>query len=47
MLEGSGPGKRVEVVLRSHGRKTEVGMFLTDEARLELAEELQAWIKGP
>jgi uncharacterized membrane protein len=38
-------GRRVELAVRSHGQATEVGTFLTDEARLELAEELQAWIK--
>jgi uncharacterized membrane protein len=39
------PGRRVELAVRSHGQTTEVGAFLTDEARLELAEELQTWIK--
>lgn len=42
------PGKRggrVEVALRSHGRETELGAFLTDEGRRELAEELQTWLK--
>ena len=39
------PGGRVGLALRSHGRVTELGMFLTDEARMKLAGELQAWIK--
>jgi uncharacterized membrane protein len=42
---GARPGKRVELTLRSHGQTTELGVFLTDEQRLELAEELQAWLK--
>lgn len=36
---------RIGVALRSHGRETELGAFLTDEGRLELAEELQTWLK--
>lgn len=42
---GNGRSGRVGVALRSHGRETELGAFLTDEGRLELAEELQAWLK--
>ena len=38
-------GGRVGVALRLHGRDTELGTFLTDEGRLELAEELQAWLR--
>jgi len=42
---GAKSGKRAELALRSHGLKTELGVFLTDEGRMELAGELQAWIK--
>ncbi len=38
-------GGRVELALRSHGRDTKLGLFLTDEGRMELAEELQTWLK--
>lgn len=38
-------GQSVGLALRSHGRETELGLFLTDEGRLELAEELQTWLK--
>lgn len=38
-------GGRVGVALRSHGRETELGAFLTDEGRLKLAEELQFRLK--
>lgn len=41
----AGPGGRVELFLRSHGQETELGLFLTDEERLELAEKLRAWIR--
>lgn len=40
------PGGRVDLALRSHGRETKLGLFLTDEGRLELAEKLQAWLKS-
>jgi uncharacterized membrane protein len=46
VLVEAGPGKRVGLALRSHGRETELGAFLTDEARLELAGELQARIRS-
>jgi uncharacterized membrane protein len=38
-------GGRVRVALRSHGRETELGLFLTDEARRELGGKLQPWFK--
>ncbi len=44
--DGKKQGGRVGLALRSHGRETELGLFLTDEARLELAEELQAWLRS-
>lgn len=45
VLVGARPGKRVELALRSHGQTTELGAFLTDEERLDLAEELQTWLR--
>jgi uncharacterized membrane protein len=38
-------GGQVRVALRSHGKETELGLFLTDEARSELGVKLQSWIK--
>lgn len=38
-------GGIIELALRSHGRETKLGLFLTDEGRMELAEELQTWLK--
>ena len=45
VLVMASPGGRVGLALRSHGRDTEVGAFLTDEDRLGLAEELRARIR--
>jgi uncharacterized membrane protein len=45
VLVGAKPGRRVELALRSHGQKTEIGLFLTDDERLELAAELQARLR--
>jgi uncharacterized membrane protein len=45
VMVGRQRGGRVGVVLRSHGRETELGLFLTDDDRLELAEKLQARLK--
>jgi uncharacterized membrane protein len=39
-------GGRVRVALRSHGRETELGLFLTDEARTELGGRLQTWFRS-
>ena len=36
---------RLSVALRSHGKETEFGLFLTDEARAELAGALQSRIR--
>lgn len=44
VLARAGQG-RVRLTLRSHGREIELGTFLTDEARLRLAEELPTTIK--
>jgi uncharacterized membrane protein len=44
VIVGAKPGRRVELALLSHGQTTELGLFLTDEERMELAGELQAWI---
>lgn len=38
-------GGHVRVALRSHGKETELGLFLTDEARSELGVNLQFWLK--
>jgi uncharacterized membrane protein len=38
-------GGQVRVALRSHGKETELGLFLTDEARSELGVKLQSWLK--
>ena len=45
VLAGARPGSKVRLALRSSGQETELGAYLTDEARLELAKELQTWIK--
>lgn len=37
---------KVRLALRSGGEETELGAYLTDEARLELAKKLQTWIKA-
>ncbi|NWG39405.1 MAG: DUF2244 domain-containing protein [Hydrogenophilaceae bacterium] len=39
-------GRRASVALRSHGKETELGVFLTDEARLELGCKLQSWFRS-
>lgn len=41
----SRPGCNVKLKLRSYGQETELGAYLTDEARLELAKALQTCIK--
>jgi uncharacterized membrane protein len=38
-------GGRVRLALRSYGRETELGLFLTDESRSELGGRLQPWFK--
>lgn len=45
VLVGAQPGSKVRLALRSYGQETELGAYLTDDARLELAKKLQAWIK--
>ena len=45
VLVGARPGGKVKLALRSSGQETELGSYLTDEARLELAKELQSWYK--
>jgi Integral membrane protein len=45
VLVGSRPGCKVRLALRSYGQETELGAYLTDEARLELAKALQTWLK--
>ena len=37
----STPGRNCRLSLRSHGRETEVGHYLSDEARLKLADKLR------
>lgn len=44
VLEAGRPGGKVRLAMRAHGRETEVGVYLTDEARLELAKALQTRI---
>jgi uncharacterized membrane protein len=39
------PGDKVSIALRSHGRETSLGQFLTDDARAELADSLQPWFR--
>ena len=46
VVAAGGPGGKVRLALRSHGLETEFGSFLTDEGKLELAKELQAWLKA-
>jgi uncharacterized membrane protein len=36
----------VRLALRSHGRETEIGLFLNDEDRLQLGGSLRAWLMG-
>lgn len=42
----AGWGRSIKLALRSHGRETELGLFLTDEGRLEMARELRLWLKA-
>jgi uncharacterized membrane protein len=44
VLVGARPGGKVKLALRSSGRETELGVYLTDEARLVLAKALQTCI---
>jgi len=46
VLVGARPGGKVKLALRSCGRETELGAYLTDEARLELAKALQTRINA-
>lgn len=39
------PGGNIRLALRSYGQETELGAYLTDEARLELAKALQTCIR--
>lgn len=34
----------VRLAFRSHGRETEIGLFLNDEDRLDLAGSLRSWV---
>lgn len=45
VLANARPGGKVKLALRSCGQETELGRYLTDEARLELAKALQTWVK--
>jgi uncharacterized membrane protein len=38
----STPGRNCLLCLRSHGRETEIGLYLSDEARLKLAATLRS-----
>ncbi|MEW6118559.1 MAG: DUF2244 domain-containing protein [Pseudomonadota bacterium] len=40
-LDCAAPGRNCRVSVRSHGRGSEVGQFLSDEARLQLAATLR------
>jgi uncharacterized membrane protein len=42
----STPGRNCRLSLRSHGRETVVGHYLSDEARLKLAATLRSKIQG-
>jgi uncharacterized membrane protein len=42
----STPGRNCRLSLRSHGRETVVGQYLSDEARLKLAAALRSKIQG-
>ena len=46
VLVGARPGGKVKLALRSYGQETELGAYLTDEARLELAKALQTRINA-
>lgn len=39
------PGRNCRLSLSSHGRATEVGQYLSDEARLQLAARLRSWLQ--
>lgn len=41
-----GPGERVDLAMRSHGREVRFGSFLTDEQRLEVAATLRKRLKN-
>jgi uncharacterized membrane protein len=38
----SAPGRNCRISVRSHGRVTEIGVYLSDEARLQLAATLRS-----
>lgn len=38
----SAPGRNCRISVRSHGRGTEIGVYLSDEARLQLAATLRS-----
>lgn len=40
------PGRNCRLSVRSHGQETEVGHYLSDEARLRLAATLRGKLKG-
>lgn len=40
------PGRDCHVSVRSHGQETEVGLYLSDEARLKLAVTLRRHLQG-
>ena len=40
------PGRNCRLSVSSHGRATEVGQYLSDEARLQLAAELRSRLQG-
>lgn len=40
------PGRDCHLSVRSHGRETEVGLYLSDEARLNLAATLRKHLQG-
>ena len=46
VCECSARGRNCRLCLRSHGRETEVGLYLSDEARLQLAASLIRRLQG-
>lgn len=44
--ECSAPGRNCRLCLSSHGRETEVGLYLSDEARLQLAATLRSKLQA-
>ena len=46
VCECSARGRNCRLCLRSHGRETEVGLYLSDEARLQLAASLIHRLQG-